>query len=574
MGSKRPCLAAAAALLAGGCVVPGTRVAVRPVEPAVPLAAADPAARADLLYHKAVAALSARDYGGALDFLQQARQYRADDPRVFNALGVVYDKLGRFDLSARYYAQAQGLDPGSEIVRSNLRYSQLLQHSRAGEAAEAPLLVASVPSAPRQAPETQTVAVSGLRRVAREPTALAPPQLEVRDLKTLAALPLESHAPELQISAGPTPVAAAAPVAIADEASPTQPVVAATDAPGRRRLTFVSPEPVGPVAALAAETSPAQPAAAAAATPELQRLVFVPPELAAPAEPVAAPADEVSPAQPVAAAAMPKLQRQVLVPPAPAEPVAAPAAEVSPSQPLAAAAATPTLERLVFVPPAPVGSVAAPAAEASPAQPVAPEFRRARAEPVVLAPTSAEVRELKTLAVLSLEPVGREPQMGLELAPVAPDAGPARSPQAALIPLVAAGAADRGRSPSLTRAGAPVPARVVALAPPPGLIRIAAAPKSGPLIVVAGLGREAAARKVKSRLIAVGWSVRSRAGTPARRYSVIRYASVHAPIALGLARTLPFPVRLAECGSRCAGVTLTLGVEADRWWSHRRRFKV
>jgi hypothetical protein len=47
--------------------------------------------------------------------------------RSLNALGVVYDKLGRFDLSARYYAQARAIDPNSQVVAANVSYSNALQ---------------------------------------------------------------------------------------------------------------------------------------------------------------------------------------------------------------------------------------------------------------------------------------------------------------------------------------------------------------------------------------------------------------------------------------------------------------
>jgi hypothetical protein len=47
--------------------------------------------------------------------------------RVLTAFGVVYDKLGRFDLSARYYAQAASRDPRSGIIAADMDYSRRLQ---------------------------------------------------------------------------------------------------------------------------------------------------------------------------------------------------------------------------------------------------------------------------------------------------------------------------------------------------------------------------------------------------------------------------------------------------------------
>jgi hypothetical protein len=95
-------------------------------------------------YQGAATAIDARDYALALDFLQTARQKQPGDIRVLNAFGVVYDKLGRFDLSARYYAQAKAIDPDSPVVQKNIAYSQVLQgltrvagHTSPGDAAHA-----------------------------------------------------------------------------------------------------------------------------------------------------------------------------------------------------------------------------------------------------------------------------------------------------------------------------------------------------------------------------------------------------------------------------------------------------
>ena len=86
-----------------------------------------PYAVEDRLYDHAVKAIEDRDYGLALDILQMAKESRPDDPRVLTAMGVVYDKLGRFDLSARYYTLAEQVDPGSKVVAINRAYSQSIQ---------------------------------------------------------------------------------------------------------------------------------------------------------------------------------------------------------------------------------------------------------------------------------------------------------------------------------------------------------------------------------------------------------------------------------------------------------------
>ena len=83
--------------------------------------------REDGYYTSATTAIARRDYAGALELLQGARANKPDDVRVLNAFAVVYDKLGRFDLSARYYEQAGRLDPGSQILARNMAYSANLQ---------------------------------------------------------------------------------------------------------------------------------------------------------------------------------------------------------------------------------------------------------------------------------------------------------------------------------------------------------------------------------------------------------------------------------------------------------------
>jgi hypothetical protein len=86
--------------------------------------------------------------------LQAARARDPRDVRVLNAFGVVYDKLGRFDLSARYYAEGRALAPNSAILASNLAYSAALEQRaeiRAeDQAAPEPVLaLAPVIAAPR-----------------------------------------------------------------------------------------------------------------------------------------------------------------------------------------------------------------------------------------------------------------------------------------------------------------------------------------------------------------------------------------------------------------------------------------
>jgi len=113
----------AAGVTAAGCLA----THAPPVKISAVRTPSAPMSRIDLYYAGAVRAIEARDYARALDYLQTARATAPDDVRVVNAFGVVYDKLGRFDLSRRYYAQARALDPTSKVVDNNLAYSERLQ---------------------------------------------------------------------------------------------------------------------------------------------------------------------------------------------------------------------------------------------------------------------------------------------------------------------------------------------------------------------------------------------------------------------------------------------------------------
>jgi tetratricopeptide (TPR) repeat protein len=79
------------------------------------------------LYAEAVKSIERREYGLALGELRQARDAMPGDARVLTALAVTYDHLGRFDLSSRYYDQAEKADPGSVVVAQDRRTSLILQ---------------------------------------------------------------------------------------------------------------------------------------------------------------------------------------------------------------------------------------------------------------------------------------------------------------------------------------------------------------------------------------------------------------------------------------------------------------
>lgn len=115
-------------------------------------------ARSEGYYAGVVAAIERRDYAQALNLLQVARTRAPNDVRVLNAFGVVYDKLGRFDLSARYYAQARALDAGSPILAANIAYSAILQRR-----AEAPSLPEPATAAPVRTAAVAPLSVPSIR---------------------------------------------------------------------------------------------------------------------------------------------------------------------------------------------------------------------------------------------------------------------------------------------------------------------------------------------------------------------------------------------------------------------------
>lgn len=109
-----------------GCASLGASEPEVDVRPVLSEAQPTPASQ-DVYYLSAVNLIEGRNYAAALRALQIARSHHPNEARILNAFGIVYDKLGRFDLSARYYAQAQAADPQSSIVASNMAYSRWLQ---------------------------------------------------------------------------------------------------------------------------------------------------------------------------------------------------------------------------------------------------------------------------------------------------------------------------------------------------------------------------------------------------------------------------------------------------------------
>jgi hypothetical protein len=209
MQTKTALVTSALAVTLYGCASlhHGPTVSALKLRPAIP--ADSEVAPGDLFYGDAVAAINRRDYARALDLLQAARERAPGDVRILNAFGVIYDKLGRFDLSQRYYAEAQAADPSSAIVAQNLAYSKTLQADRTAvalaEVAE-PVTVASSPRVERASPtlaETPlpharpVVDLAQAAAVAPGAAAVAPgpaPPLPASPARIVAAAPVETAA--------------------------------------------------------------------------------------------------------------------------------------------------------------------------------------------------------------------------------------------------------------------------------------------------------------------------------------------------------------------------------------------
>jgi hypothetical protein len=172
-------------------------VHIRPVN--TPFEAQPREAARSAYYRSAVRAIDARDYALALDLLQTARENNPSDAAVLNAFGVVYDKLGRFDLSGRYYTQAAALDPNSPIVRQNLAYSARLQGDWAPSAPGTAL--ASASPAPVAAPAD---ARPPLAVAAAAPALLGGPASPPRPAIVVAAAPAPVR-PTITIATAPAP---------------------------------------------------------------------------------------------------------------------------------------------------------------------------------------------------------------------------------------------------------------------------------------------------------------------------------------------------------------------------------
>jgi tetratricopeptide (TPR) repeat protein len=116
----------APALLAGCAGLDIARFEPRPV---VPEGYAIKASGSDL-YEQGKRQLQAGHAALAIDAFRRASRAQPDSIDALNGLAVAYDRIGRYDLSRRYYEAALGREPTSAMLLHNLGFSLALQGKR------------------------------------------------------------------------------------------------------------------------------------------------------------------------------------------------------------------------------------------------------------------------------------------------------------------------------------------------------------------------------------------------------------------------------------------------------------
>lgn len=97
-------------------------------------------------YAEAKRQLEAGNVALAVDGFRRAVRQSPESVEALNGLAVAYDKLGRFDLSRRFYELALAADPTSAKVRHNMEVSLRIQ----GRAEQAQLAAAPEPAEPKR----------------------------------------------------------------------------------------------------------------------------------------------------------------------------------------------------------------------------------------------------------------------------------------------------------------------------------------------------------------------------------------------------------------------------------------
>ena len=512
-------------------------------------------------YQSAASAIESRDYATALDYLQAAREKQPNDVRILNAFGVVYDKLERFDLSARYYAQASALEPNSRIVAKNIEYSKILQglvdppqlpQVALAQPQVLPSNVASDPvfSLPAPVPAVPKISANGIF------TTKGGEALDVSTTPTNTAVPSF-------VSSVPADTANTATVGLTLAVAKPNPfrVVEKSFHPSQVALDLEVPQLITPPVASQVMAENYGPNAA----PIFQLPISANFMLVGPIE-----ASALQPA---------------------ANPIAVKFAQVGvrPSQ------IVPDLARPLLVMPDLVSmNIIDKVEPAVPSLPAQTESSSLLTAPAILMPFAVKPLAVR-VAARRIRPSGSDLDLAIPRLPVrqiviantaekSKDANPdTRAPIVAQPRQKQGSAIENHFALNTTTTGVPraihslpefskltpklktaavVSAPVLANRPAPSIAGLT----GYALVVVDASGKGSAIEPVRQRLTSLGWTL-SRSSSPnlrAQPYTTISYPHSSLVAARALARTLPFSVRVTEITCHC-GVQLTLGSDYQGW---------
>ena len=72
-------------------------------------------------FYMGIIKIHLNNYTMAIPFLERALTLNPSEPKIANALGVAYFKLGRLDMAKGYYGATLELDPGNKDAKSLFR---------------------------------------------------------------------------------------------------------------------------------------------------------------------------------------------------------------------------------------------------------------------------------------------------------------------------------------------------------------------------------------------------------------------------------------------------------------------
>jgi hypothetical protein len=504
---------ATAGLTACTSMFGGEPLRVRPVENVSSLTPA----QSDPLYESAVTAINSREYARALDYLQQAKAQNPKNIQVLNALGVVYDKLGRFDLSARYYGQAQAVDPSSRIVAANIQYSKILQGWKGQDQAVAALETPGEKSGPAEKmaaiPPAQTVAAPAPLAMTRPATALS------------------THSPMITAPA-------IQPVGSSTVVLPIPPEIVMQE-PVEKKTIMVQPEPPASIRPIV--QSQGKQTVASLAHPEANSKTMA--------------VTDAGPSEPAHLLAPPKLpaavptQTNSAVPDT--HPVNNPTAGLSSS--LRTASATGTAVAVYTS--ASTVTVSAPAA-----QPAVLPIRAASGAPV------ARPAEERTVAISMPQHVAPKPTSAHGLESV-PPASPREKRIATALPVQSDTKPLQSTMPKLA---APVSLRtpIVSNAPVKAALAVAGNRKvltiGKPVKLLNASGKPGGIGTISHRLAALGWTVKQ-FDWRMQPATTLYYPAKNLVAAKAMLRTLPFPARFTLDNDSSFAMRLVIGRDILSW---------